>query len=71
MIDSLFSGVAGLIVLLLDIWAIVSVMRSDASGARKLVWTMVILIFPVLGLIAWGFARPRGVTPPSSSEHSK
>ncbi|TRX76650.1 PLD nuclease N-terminal domain-containing protein [Pseudomonas mangiferae] len=71
MIKSLYGSVAGLIILLLDIWAIVSVVRSDASSGKKLLWSLAILIFPVLGLIAWGFAGPRGITPPSSSEHSK
>ncbi|WP_263140262.1 PLD nuclease N-terminal domain-containing protein [Pseudomonas alcaligenes] len=69
--DSLYGGVAGLIILLLDIWAIASVVRSSSSTGAKTLWALLILIFPVVGLVIWGFAGPRGVTPASSPEHSK
>ncbi len=62
---------AGLIVLL-DLWAIVSVFRSDATVGVKSFWAILISLLPVLGLIAWGVAGPRGMKPaPSSPEHSK
>ena len=62
---------AGLL-LLLDLWAIVSVFRSDASVGVKSFWAILISLLPVLGLIAWGLAGPRVLKPgPSSAEHSK
>ena len=62
---------AGLI-LLLDLWAIVSVFRSDAGVGVKSFWAILISLLPLLGLIAWGVAGPRGMKPgPSSQEHSK
>lgn len=62
---------AGLI-LLLDLWAIVSVFRSDASVGVKSFWAILISLLPVLGLIAWGLAGPRALkSGPSSAEHSK
>ncbi len=62
------------IVLLLDLWAIVSVLRSQKSQGTKLIWVLVLLLLPVLGLIIWGIAGPRGIKPgsgPTSPEHSK
>lgn len=64
-------GVAALVVLL-DLWAIISIFRSDNGVNAKALWSLLIVIFPVLGLAIWGVAGPRGVTRgPSSPEHSK
>jgi hypothetical protein len=49
----------GLIILILDIWALINVIQSRASGLAKLVWFLVIFFLPVLGLIIWFFAGPR------------
>ncbi len=53
-------GIVGLVILALDIWAIVQVVGSGAAPAAKLVWILVILILPVIGLIIWLLAGPRG-----------
>ncbi|MFW8636550.1 PLDc N-terminal domain-containing protein [Cribrihabitans pelagius] len=53
-------GLIGLIVLIADLYAIYQVLTSGASTAAKVVWTLVILILPVVGLIAWLIAGPRG-----------
>ncbi|WP_028239426.1 PLD nuclease N-terminal domain-containing protein [Stutzerimonas azotifigens] len=55
-----FGGIFGLIILALDIWAIISIVRSDASGGKKVLWILLIVILPVLGLILWGIMGPRG-----------
>ncbi len=49
----------GLIILIADIWAIVNVFGSNASTGAKVLWILLILILPVLGLIIWYFAGPR------------
>lgn len=49
----------GLIVLALDIWAIVNVIGSSASTGSKILWALLIIILPVVGLIIWFFAGPR------------
>ena len=54
-----YSGILGLIVLALNIWAIVSVAGSGASTAGKVVWLLAILILPVLGFLAWLLFGPR------------
>lgn len=60
------------VLLLLDLWAINSVWRADRSSGSKALWTAVIVLLPLIGLVIWGIAGPRGVTKgPSSPEHSK
>ena len=52
--------ILGLVVLVLDIYAIYQVLTSAASTAAKVIWTLVIIILPVLGFIAWLIAGPKG-----------
>jgi hypothetical protein len=54
-----FSGILGLIILIADIWAIVSVIGSGASTGSKVLWVLLILILPVIGFIIWLIAGPR------------
>ncbi len=69
---TLFWIAAAMILILLDLWAIVSVFRSDKSVDSKALWALGISLVPVLGLVYWGIAGPRGLgSGPSSSEHSK
>jgi hypothetical protein len=48
-----YSGILGLIILILDIWAIVTILASNDPPVRKVVWIVVVLILPVIGLILW------------------
>ncbi|WDU63784.1 PLDc N-terminal domain-containing protein [Pseudomonas poae] len=57
---STFNGLVGLIILALDIWAIFNVFKSGASTGAKVLWILLILLLPVLGLIIWAIAGPRG-----------
>ncbi|MBC3952431.1 MULTISPECIES: PLD nuclease N-terminal domain-containing protein [Pseudomonas] len=69
---SLFVIGAVLIIVLLDLWAIVSVYRSTKRSGTKLGWAILIVVLPFVGLVIWGITGPRGVAiPPTSSEHSK
>lgn len=54
-----YAGIGGFILLVLDIWAIVSIVGSNASTGKKIVWVLVILFLPLLGFIAWLFFGPR------------
>jgi hypothetical protein len=49
----------GLIVLVADIWAIVNILQSGSDTAKKVLWTVVVLVLPVLGFILWFFLGPR------------
>ena len=57
---STFNGLIGLIILALDIWAIINVFKSGAGTGAKVLWILLILFLPVLGLIIWAIAGPRG-----------
>ena len=52
-------GILGLIVLILDIIVIVKVMSSSATPGTKILWTLLIVLLPVVGLIAWWLAGPK------------
>ncbi len=47
------SGLLGLLVLVLDIVAIVSVIAGSGSLGHKLLWTLLILLLPVVGMILY------------------
>ncbi|MXQ09106.1 hypothetical protein GQ651_14760 [Alphaproteobacteria bacterium GH1-50] len=53
-------GIVGLIVLIANIYALFQTWTSGASATAKIVWTLLILILPVVGFIAWLIAGPRG-----------
>jgi hypothetical protein len=57
---STFNGLIGLIILALDIWAIINVLKSGAEVGMKIIWVLLIALLPVLGLIIWAIAGPRG-----------
>lgn len=53
-------GIFGFIILVANLYAIYQVLTSRASGLAKIVWTLIILALPVIGLLIWLFAGPRG-----------
>lgn len=53
-------GFFGFILLVLDVWAIISVVQSRASTGAKVIWVVLILLLPLLGLIIWFLAGPKG-----------
>ncbi|GAB3390296.1 PLDc N-terminal domain-containing protein [Azotobacter armeniacus] len=57
-----FGGLLSLIILVLDIWAIVHVIRSRTDTTKKVLWVLLIVILPVLGLIIWLFMGPRSAS---------
>ncbi|MEH6497947.1 MAG: PLDc N-terminal domain-containing protein [Pseudoalteromonas distincta] len=54
------NGFLGLVILILDIWAIINIVQSNASNMAKVLWVVLVLLLPVVGLIIWFFAGPRG-----------
>ena len=49
----------GILILIADIWAILKVIQSGASTGKKVLWILLILIFPVVGLIIWYLTGPK------------
>ena len=56
------SGLLGLILLVLDVFAIVKTIGSGASTGTKVLWVVVILLLPLLGLILWWLLGPKSAT---------
>ena len=52
-------GLFGLIILVLDVWAIVKVIGRGASDGSKVLWVVVILLLPIVGLLLWFFLGPK------------
>lgn len=53
-------GVLAVLVLIADIWAIVNIGQSDATTGRKVLWMALVILFPLVGVIIWFLAGPRG-----------
>lgn len=49
----------GIIIFVLDVWAIASIINTNESMTTKLVWIALVAILPVVGLIIWWFAGPK------------
>lgn len=58
--DIQVGGLFGLIILIADIWAIVRIVQSGATTGTKVFWIVLILLLPVLGLLIWLIAGPKG-----------
>jgi hypothetical protein len=54
-----YQGIGGLIVLIADVWAIVNILQSGADTGRKVLWTVLVVVLPVLGFILWYFLGPK------------
>lgn len=53
-------GIFGLLVLVANVWAIINIVQSSVGTGAKVLWSVLVLVLPVLGLIIWFFAGPRG-----------
>ena len=49
----MISGLLGLVLLIFNIVAIIGVLKSSHSGGKKIIWILVILFLPVLGLVLY------------------
>jgi len=47
------SGILAVVVLVLDVLAIVQVWRTRIELGRKIIWSLVIVLLPVVGLVMW------------------
>ncbi len=51
------------VVLLLELWAINSVLRSTSGWETKGLWLVILIFVPLLGLIAWAMTGPKREMP--------
>lgn len=52
-------AIVGLAIFIADLWAIVKTLQSPVSAGNKLLWVIIIILLPVIGLILWYFMGPR------------
>ncbi len=54
-------GIIGVIILILDIIAIVDVLKSSLEGTQKALWVVLIILLPVLGMgLYFLLMKPKG-----------
>ena len=54
-----YGGLFGLLVLAGDIWAIINILQSNGTNGSKVMWIILVVLLPILGLIIWFLAGPR------------
>ncbi|OIQ50627.1 hypothetical protein BerOc1_02568 [Pseudodesulfovibrio hydrargyri] len=54
-----FGGLLGLVVLVLDVYALVKIFQSSAGTGSKVLWIVLVLLFPVLGFLFWFLMGPK------------
>jgi hypothetical protein len=47
------------LILIADVWAIVNILQSSAETTKKVLWTVLVLVLPVLGFLLWLLMGPR------------
>jgi hypothetical protein len=45
--------------LLVELWAINKVRKAEGKSSNKLVWMVVIVFVPLIGVVAWALAGPK------------
>lgn len=51
-------GVWGIIHLAVVVYAALQIFNSSAETVKKIIWILVVAIFPIVGLIVWFFIGP-------------
>lgn len=54
-ISSVFAAIA----LFVYVWAIINVFQSQATKINKVIWILLVLALPLLGLILWFILGPK------------
>ena len=49
----------GVLVLIGDIWALINILKSPAANDKKILWVIVVVLLPLIGLILWFFLGPK------------
>ena len=54
-----YGGILGVLILIGDIWALINILQSSVENGKKLLWVVVVVLLPLVGLILWYFMGPR------------
>lgn len=52
-------GLLGILVLIGDVYAVLQIAESSASTGQKALWIALVILFPIVGLIAWYLLGPK------------
>lgn len=52
-------GIWGVIILIADIYAIISIVGSRSEPLKKALWIVLILLLPVVGFVIWFLLGPK------------
>lgn len=55
-------GLGGLVILVLDVWALISIYNSGATTGKKLIWSLLVIILPIAGFLVWLLFGPRAAS---------
>jgi hypothetical protein len=56
---TMVNGLGSLLVLIADVWAIINIVQSKASDGTKVLWVVIVILLPLIGLILWFLLGPR------------
>lgn len=48
-----FAGILGLVHLIVFIWALLQILGSSMNPLKKILWILIVALFPVIGLLLW------------------
>jgi hypothetical protein len=51
-------GILGVLILIADVYAILRIAQSSESNGKKVIWIVLVLLLPVVGVIIWYLAGP-------------
>ncbi|MDX1588190.1 MAG: PLDc N-terminal domain-containing protein [Oleiphilaceae bacterium] len=54
------TGIFGLILLILVVYTVVKTMQSSVETGTKVLWVVVLLLVPIVGVILWWLVGPKG-----------
>ena len=55
----MLSTIMGVLILVADIWAIVNTVQSNAATGKKVLWIVLVVLFPFVGPIVWYLLGPK------------
>jgi hypothetical protein len=53
------NGILGLLLLVAIVYALIQIVQSSASTGAKVLWSVLVLLFPLIGVIVWFLLGPR------------
>jgi hypothetical protein len=54
-----YNGLWGVLVLIAVVYAIVNIIQGSADTAKKVLWTVLVIVLPVVGFLIWLIAGPK------------